>query len=173
MKDGKLPDARAAAAVWRRVAPSLTPYPEAERAPVQTAAAGAGAAETLALAIRQESEAERAYRAMARRMGGDPGQTLRGLQSAAAGRARALRGFYYMETGEAPEREEASGEERPAWGLFLRRRYRAALELAQRYERQAQSGKDACLSAALERMAAEHRREAETLMTLLQRTLAL
>lgn len=164
--------------VWRRVAPELNPYPEirggaapaGETCPVNR---GMMPARELEDAISRERAAQRAFLVYAGRTGGSLGRTLMNLSAESGRRACRLRGLYYLLTGEQPElRQPADRPDGTDLRRFLRRQFQLESEAAQRYGGWAGRMEDGCMAEALEQMARESRRRADTILKMLENLLA-
>ena len=165
-------DAVRRAAVWKRVAPELTPYPESE-APRAAAEAGAAGdwADELAAAIRETAAARRGYLRWARRCGGT-GQTLNQLAAESGRQLCRLRSLYFLETGLGADAENDCDMSAESLCLFLRRRYLAEAAASERYARWAERAEDPRVADMLEDMAQSSQCHSDTLFRLLEQSLA-
>ena len=164
-------EARRCAAIWRRVAPDLDPYPEE-----QTAKAPAAwmSEEALRAALEAALVSRRDYLAYARRAGGSAGRALEELARGSGQEMRRLRGIYYLLTGACWERQAAcDGAEAVGLCAFLRGRYAAETGCAARFEEWAAGAEDPCLGAVLRHLAEESRGRAAMVLQLLENRLAL
>lgn len=161
-------DAVRRAAVWKRVAPELTPYPEAE---APRAAAGDWADE-LAAAIRETAAARRGYLRWARRCGGGTGQTLNQLAAESGRQLCRLRSLYFLETGLGADAENDCDMSAESLCLFLRRRYLEETAASERYARWAERAEDPRVADTLEDMAQSSQCHSDTLFRLLEQSLA-
>lgn len=161
---------RRCAAIWRRVAPDLDPYPE-ERA-ARVSAAGMSE-ETLRAALEAALVSRRDYLAYARRAGGSAGRALEELARGSGQEMRRLRGIYYLLTGACWERQTAcDGTEAVGLCTFLRGRYAAETGCAARFEGWAAAAEDPCLGDVLRHLAEESRSRAAVVLKLLENRLA-
>ncbi|MBQ6116514.1 MAG: hypothetical protein IJL08_04215 [Oscillospiraceae bacterium] len=161
------------AAVWKRVAPELDPYPEARGSRETKPPGGGGAEAALREALEEALAARRDYLARARSVGGAAGRTLEELARGSGQQLRRLRGLCYLLTGERWQPREAPAPAEAA-GLcaFLRSRYGAEAKAAARYEAWAGETEDPCLAAVLRRLAEDSRSRAATVLQLLENRLA-
>ena len=174
MERREAPDPERCAAVWRRVAPDLDPYPEERGGRSEAVSDDASFEEALSAALEEARSSRRAYLLWSRRAGGAAGRVRAELARGSEGQLRRLRGLYYLLTGVCWQPRTADRAPAETGGLcaFLRRQYGAETAGAARYETWVRKAEDPCLASAAEQLAQESRGRAAAVLQLLENRLA-
>ena len=162
--------------VWRRVEPTLEPYPQdaTERGsdPCCMGTAAAEYAEVLAGYVAEERADRAWYLALARVAPQWARETLRALAADEAEHAKTLEAAQYLIGGSVARTEALPRHDPPrSWLEALREAYHDESCTAMNYERSAEETTDACLAKLLGALGADEYRHAETVLGMLKRSM--
>ena len=157
--------------LWRRVSPSLEPYPAAQEPPRATD--GEREAELLRGFLHDELADAQIYRCLAAQAPSAEGRRLmRKIAAEEAGHAKRLQAAYFLLTGATyGVTVVLPPQPRLPWRDRLRERHHEECQGAARYARAAEETADVCLARLLQSLSADEYRHAELLLDCVSRVL--